>query len=103
MFRRLATHLRPGARVVLSDVADGDRVWNFYRGVAGRWRYTVGVITRRPIIGYWWKPSELLDIALEMGWSLSIRYQSPELPNHYFRYDAILQVPGDASHKSSSR
>lgn len=101
MFRRLATHLSPGARVVLSDVADGDRTWNFYRGVPGRWRYAVGVITRRPIIGYWWKPSELLDIALEMGWALSICYQSPELPNHYFRYDAILQVPFGVAQKSS--
>jgi 2-polyprenyl-3-methyl-5-hydroxy-6-metoxy-1,4-benzoquinol methylase len=93
MLRRVQAVIKPGARIVLSDVADGDRIWNFYRGFAGRLRYAAHVLQQRPVIGHWWKPATLLEIADEFGWLLSIHYQTHDNPNHYFRYDAVLVTP----------
>ena len=86
-FRRL---LNPDGRILLGDVADGDRVWRFYRGLKGKWRYYFDLLQGTPIIGSWWKPSDLLKLADEHGFTLAISYQTPQLPNHYFRYDAVL-------------
>lgn len=92
LLRRLTVLLKPGAPVALAEVPDGDRLWNFYRGLSGRVRYAVDVIRNRPIIGYWWRPTDLHRLALEAGMSLSIHYQPVTCPNHYFRYDAVLRV-----------
>lgn len=90
MLRRLHDVVRPDGRVVLSDVADGDRVWSFYRGIGGRIRYAAGILTSRPVIGTWWTPAALEHVAAEAGWTCSIQYQDQDLPNHFFRYDAVL-------------
>jgi ubiquinone/menaquinone biosynthesis C-methylase UbiE len=93
MFRQLHTVLADRGRMVLGDVADGDRRWHFYRGMRGRARYAFDRLRDRPIIGHWWRPADLLTIADELGWTLAVHYQTPALPNHYFRYDAVLDVP----------
>jgi cyclopropane fatty-acyl-phospholipid synthase-like methyltransferase len=103
LFGQLKRLVKPGGRVVLADVADGDRVWNFYRGVGGRLRYALGIVRRRPIIGYWWKASALRHLADELGWTLSIECQTPDLPNHYFRYDAVIDVPAGSPPAASGR
>ena len=92
VFRRLAGLVKPGGRVLLGDVADRDRIWNFYRGLTGRLKYARDEIRGQPIIGYWWRPSELLKAATELQWKLSVHYQHAEMPNHYFRYDAVLET-----------
>jgi hypothetical protein len=61
--------------------------------LTGRWRYGVDALRRRPIIGHWWRPSALTRIAREVGWDVSIHYQPADLPNSYFRYDAVLTAP----------
>lgn len=97
MLRRLTTIIKPGARIVLGDVADGDRIWNFYRGMSGRLRYASHVLRQRPVIGHWWKPGMLLELAEEFGWTLSIHYQTHANPNYYFRYDAVLATAAPAA------
>ena len=92
MFAHFPRILKPGGRILLGDVADGDRVWNFYRGIWGKWRYYSDLLRGKPIIGHWWKPSDLLKLANEQGFVLTISYQEPEIPNHYFRYDAVLST-----------
>jgi ubiquinone/menaquinone biosynthesis C-methylase UbiE len=91
LLQGLAGVVADRGRVVLGDVADGDRIWKFYRGVGGRVRYVLDLIRRRPIIGHWWRPDALRRIAREAGWTTSIHYQPADLPNHYFRYDAVLE------------
>lgn len=91
-FKQLKRVVKPHGRIVLGDVADGDRMWKFYRGFRGRSRYAFDQVRRRPIIGHWWTPAALSEIADEMGWELSIFYQPRGLPNYYFRYDAVLEL-----------
>jgi len=91
LLRKLASIVAADGRIVLGDVADRDRLWNFYRGYAGRVRYAIELVTRKPIIGHWWRPSALRGLAREEGWTASIRYQDAACPNHYFRYDAVLE------------
>jgi SAM-dependent methyltransferase len=102
MFQRLATLVNPGARIVLGDVADGDRRWNFYRGIRGRARYAFDALRDRPIIGHWWRPADLLLIAERFGWTLTLHYQDQRLPNHYFRFDATLAVPAEGNPASQA-
>ena len=100
MFTNLDRFLRKPARILLGAVADGDRVWNFYRGPRGRAGYIFDLLRQKPIIGYWWKPKELLALAYEYEMDLSVFYQNNELPNYYFRYDALIQtrnIHGDNS------
>lgn len=92
MFATLARFLRKPGRILLGEVADGDRVWNFYKGPRGRARYIFDLLGQKPIIGHWWKPTDLLALADENEMDLSIFYQNSELPNYYFRYDALLQT-----------
>jgi 2-polyprenyl-3-methyl-5-hydroxy-6-metoxy-1,4-benzoquinol methylase len=101
MFARLAQLVKPGGLIVLADVADGDRIWHFYRGISGRARYLLDRARGRATLGYWWTPVDLLRHAQRRGWSLSIHYQTPENPNHYFRFDAVLRVPDGSGGPSS--
>ena len=93
IFQQLKTRVRPGGCIVLGDVPDAERKWNFYRGVQGRSRYGVDLLRRKAIIGSWWRSTTLLELALECGWTLAIHYQTPDLPNYYFRFDAVLRTP----------
>jgi ubiquinone/menaquinone biosynthesis C-methylase UbiE len=91
LFQRLRRVVHADGRIVLGDVADGDRIWNFYRGLRGRSRYVLDLLRQKPIIGYWWTSSSLQRLANETGWNLCIHYQTTDFPNHYFRYDAVLE------------
>ncbi len=108
MFRRLDQVVAKGGRIVLADVADRDRIWNFYRGLRGKLRFVGEIVTRTPTIGYWWGPSALCRVANTTGWIASTHYQPATLPNYYFRYDAVLERsptlalpgPGDTVRRS---
>lgn len=91
MLQGLAGVVADRGRIVLGDVADGDRIWKFYRGAGGRVRYVFDLVRQRPIIGHWWRSAALRRIAREAGWTTAIHYQPTDLPNHYFRYDAVLR------------
>jgi cyclopropane fatty-acyl-phospholipid synthase-like methyltransferase len=91
VLQHLRRLVRDDGRVVLGDVPDGDRIWQFYRGVRGRLQYAFESIFDRPTIGSWWSPAALERLAHETGWNLTVHYQAPDLPNHYFRYDAVLE------------
>jgi ubiquinone/menaquinone biosynthesis C-methylase UbiE len=93
MFSHFQRLLKPGGRILLGEVADGDRVWNFYRGWSGRWRYYTDLIRGKPIIGCWWKPAELLQLADEFGMELTLSYHLKGFPGQYFRYDALFERP----------
>lgn len=93
MFSHFQRLLRPGGRILLGEVADGDRVWNFYRGFRGRWRYYTDLLRGTPIIGYWWKPAELLQLADDAGFRLTLSYLPKGFPGHYFRMDAVFERP----------
>ena len=101
LFDQLEQQTRPGARIVLGDVPDADQLWRFYRGLKGRLRYFWGEIRRRPVIGSWLSPTALHALAADMRWALSIHYQPPDCPNHYFRYDAVLEIPEVAAGSTS--
>ena len=83
--------LKPRGVVLLADVADGDRVWNFYRGLRGRGRFYFDLLRNKPIIGHWWKSADLAALARRHNMGITISYQDSDMPNHYFRFDAILR------------
>jgi SAM-dependent methyltransferase len=95
------SHVVPAnGRLVLGDVADRDRLWNFYRGLRGRWRYLSDLARDTPIIGHWWRPSALRAVAEPLGWDVVIHYQTPDSPNHFFRYDAVLRLTAQSRERS---
>jgi SAM-dependent methyltransferase len=96
LLRQLRDVVAGGGRVVLGDVADRDRLWNFYRGIGGRWRYVADLARDTPIIGHWWGPAALRALAEPLGWNVEVHYQTTDFPNHYFRYDAVLSVRNPA-------
>jgi SAM-dependent methyltransferase len=104
--RRVLHHLRriiaPGGCVVLGDVPDRDRIWAFYRGTKGKLRYGWDRLRGKPIIGSWWRQGDLHSLATEARFAFAVHHQPPELPNHYFRYDAVLDVPGADDRKSAA-
>ena len=91
LFSNVERMLTKSGIVLLGDVADGDRRWKFYKGLRGRCRFLVDVIRNKPIIGYWWKPSDLHRLAERHQLRMLIHYQEKDSPNYYFRYDAVLQ------------
>ena len=93
MFKQLDGILKPGGTILLGEVADGDRIWNFYKGISGRFIYYFNALRNKRIIGHWWRPSDILKLGYELGWDLSVFYQDQELPNYYFRYDALIKKP----------
>jgi SAM-dependent methyltransferase len=96
LFRQIDSLLGPSGVVLLGEVADADRRWNFYRGPQGWWRFVYDLARRRPIIGHWWRPVDLLPYAEKHGLKLAIHYHDRLSPNHYFRYDAVLSRSGNA-------
>ena len=92
LLQQLKGFVRPSGRCLLGDVPDRERIWNFYRGVGGRFKYVFDLIKDEPVIGSWWRPSTLRQLANANGWTVSISYQPVDCPNHYFRYDAVLEL-----------
>ena len=86
----LSRIVRPHGHVVFADVADADRIWNFYHGWSGRIRLAIETIGGRPTIGCWRSPEDLKRLGALTGWSVHIAQQPASAPNHYFRYDAVL-------------
>jgi SAM-dependent methyltransferase len=103
LLRRLRDIVTPGGRVVLADVADRDRIWRFYRGLSGRLRYGRELLSGRPTIGYWWSPARLCQVAGSAGWAVSVLPQPGSWPNHYFRYDAVLERAEPSARDAVSR
>lgn len=91
LFEGFARMLKRDGIILLGDVADGDRVRNFYRGVSGLARRYVDQLRDKPIIGHWWKTLDLTELAHRHNMTLRISYQDTDMPNHYFRYDAVLR------------
>jgi ubiquinone/menaquinone biosynthesis C-methylase UbiE len=98
VFDRVGRLIDHGGRLVLADIADRDRLFRFYRGLQGRVRLAAELVRRRPTIGQWWRPRQLLALADRTGWDATIHYQPDDLPNHYFRFDAVLIRRETAAH-----
>lgn len=91
LLEKIYNWLQPGGKLLLGDVPDQHRLWNFYNTPERRKTYISNVKNNSPIVGTWFT-REFFDAASEaIGFSMSMYLPQPE--NHIyanFRYDYLI-------------
>ncbi len=91
LMRDLRRWLRPGGRVLLGDVPDADRMWDFFNTEQRRAAYFDQLVTGAPIIGTWFAPSWLAHLGRDAGFAQAqVLYQPEALPFRHFRFELLL-------------
>ncbi|MBL8931850.1 MAG: methyltransferase domain-containing protein [Kineosporiaceae bacterium] len=91
LMRRLRDWLRPGGRVLIGDVPDADRMWDFFDSVSRRAAHFEQLVAGEPIIGTWFAPQWLAHLARDSGFATAeVLLQPKTLPYAHFRFELLL-------------
>jgi len=91
LFLRLRRWIREGGLVVLGDIPDSTRRWNFFNSLERENAYFEGLKSGKPLVGYWFDPSWLEKLANYAGFaSAKLHPQPAALPYQHYRFDLVL-------------
>lgn len=91
LLQSLVSALRPEGRILMGDLPDSQRMWNFFNSVDRRAAYFRGLGDQSPLIGTWFEPEWIRHAAIFAGFDHAEILMQPEhLPYAHFRFDAIL-------------
>jgi cyclopropane fatty-acyl-phospholipid synthase-like methyltransferase len=91
LFGKWASALRAGGHVLVGDIPDATRMWQFFDTPHRRSAYFNGLVNNAPIVGTWFDPQWITQAAYHAGFTrVQILLQPESLPYAHFRFDAIL-------------
>lgn len=93
LFLRMRRWLRDGGVVVLGDIPDQTRRWNFFNSPERERSYFESLQTGRPMVGYWFEPEWLVKLSSYAGFaSATIRPQPEPCPYRHYRFDLVVKA-----------
>ena len=93
MIRRIRNWIRPGGILLVGDVPDRCKLWDYFNNDLRRKAYFDGIEQHKPIIGTWLDASWLEHLCLISGFdSAKALPQKKELIYSDFRYDLIART-----------
>jgi len=91
LFQRLRRWIRNGGLVVLGDIPDATRRWDFFNSPERENAYFDGLKADKPLVGHWFDPSWLEKLANYAGFvSAALHPQPATLPYQHYRFDLVL-------------
>lgn len=92
MVRRIRSWMRPNGTLMIGDIPDRAKLWNYFNDETRRTAYFDGLEQRRPIIGSWLDADWLKQLCFNSGFvSAEVMQQHEELIYADFRYDIIAK------------
>ena len=90
LFKDLARWLKPGGRLLITDILDSQRIWSFYNSQEREDIYFQNTMEGTPILGTWFDRLWLEKLALHTGFSHA---QALDQPDEYwyshYRFDLL--------------
>jgi len=92
MVRRIRSWMRPNGVLMIGDIPDRAKLWDYFNNETRRAAYFDGLEQRRPIIGSWLDADWLKQLCFDGGFtSVDIAPQHEELIYADFRYDILAK------------
>ncbi len=93
LFMKLRHWIRKGGLVVLGDIPDTGRRWNFFNSPEREGAYFAALQRQEPIVGNWYEPGWLEKLSLHAGFkSAKLHLQPRALPFQHYRFDLVLST-----------
>lgn len=91
LFLRLKHWIKDGGRVVIGDIPDATRKWDFFNSEEREHAYFEALRIEEPIVGYWFEPQWLEKLGNHTGFaSAAARLQPDIFPFQHYRFDLVL-------------
>jgi cyclopropane fatty-acyl-phospholipid synthase-like methyltransferase len=92
LFLRLRRWIRKGGVVVLGDIPDATRKWNFFNSPERESAYFKALRDGNPIVGNWFEPDWLVKLSRHAGFSSALTKLQPQtFPYQHYRLDLLLE------------
>jgi ubiquinone/menaquinone biosynthesis C-methylase UbiE len=92
LFEKLNRWLRPGGILLIGDVPDISKLWDFFNDKVRQKAYIDSIKFNKPIIGTWFTKEFLSNLAFYSGFKECFHISQPEqLINHTHRFDIIMK------------
>jgi len=92
LFMRLKHWVRDEGVVVIGDIPDDTRIWNFFNSQSRESAYFEALKNGNPLVGRWFNPEWLEKLAHYVGFaSAQVRFQPQEFPYQHYRFDLVLR------------
>jgi cyclopropane fatty-acyl-phospholipid synthase-like methyltransferase len=93
MVRRIHSWMKPNGILMIGDIPDRHRLWDYFNDDARRVAYFDGLAQRKPIIGSWLDAGWLEQLCLSSGFASAHHIaQHRDLIYADFRYDLIART-----------
>ena len=93
MMRSIHSWMKPGGILLIGDIPDRAKLWEYFNNETRRKAYFAGLEKRKPIIGSWLEASWLENLCLESGFTTANAVtQQKELIYSDFRFDLIART-----------
>lgn len=90
LFRDLATWLKPGGKLLVTDILDHSRIWNFYNSQEREDIYFENEMAETPILGTWFDGLWLEKLARHAGFSQAEMLMQPgDFLYAHYRFDVL--------------
>lgn len=85
-------HLKPGGKLLLTDLPDKSRWGNFYNSLPKKLFYLKQKLFGNEPMGKFWSETELNKICQELNLKGSKISQTKEMPYSYYRFDWMIET-----------
>lgn len=92
LFKDLAAWLKPGGKLLITDILDHSRIWNFYNSQVREDLYFDSEMEGTPILGTWFDGSWLEKLARHAGFEQAkIMMQPNDFLYAHYRFDMFCR------------
>jgi ubiquinone/menaquinone biosynthesis C-methylase UbiE len=93
MIRKIKSWMKPGGILLIGDIPDRNKLWNYFNDDIRQSAYFTGLLERKPIIGTWIDAEWIEKSCIASGFiSSNAMPQHPELIYSDFRFDLIART-----------
>lgn len=92
LLRKTFSWLRPGGRLLVTDILDSERIWAFYNSPERESAYFDNLAKQTPILGTWFHRTWLEKLGQDVGFAeTQILVQPREQIYSHYRFDLLAQ------------
>lgn len=92
LFTRMRRWIRDGGVIVLGDIPDATRKWNFFDSPERKSAYFEALQNGTPLVGNWFEPAWLVKLSTHAGFASAMpRLQPKGFPYQHYRFDLVLR------------
>lgn len=95
LLEKLSRVTKPGGKILIGDIPDKIRMWNFYKSKVKFYREKISRFLKGKEgecdLGWWIDPKEILDWCASRRLQAEILVQDNSLPHAHYRFDVLIR------------